>query len=314
MSVSLNPATGILTATGTPNDDRIAMSVNAGVFRVVDNGATRTFPAAAVKGVVARGGAGADSITLDPSVKVNATLYANGTATRKRDFNSDGDSLTGGSGNDRLVASGDYRAENFAGGAGNDVFDLTGAYEAWAEGGAGNDRFLNPQVETAAIGGPGTDTADFSSLTRDLVIGAWEDIEAAGYFGRFSGSDPFLSEIENYVGGSGNDVIIGTAGNNTLDGNGGHDTILGGGGNDLVKGRAGNDRLYGQAGDDVLFGGTGNDLVDGGSGRDALHGEDGNDTLFSRDSVADFLSGGFGTDKARKDSADQLVGVDGLLA
>jgi hypothetical protein len=45
MSVSLNPATGILTATGTPNDDSISMSVSGGMLRVVDNGVT-AFPAA----------------------------------------------------------------------------------------------------------------------------------------------------------------------------------------------------------------------------------------------------------------------------
>ena len=46
----------------------------------------------------------------------------------------------------------------------------------------------------------------------------------------------------------------------------------------------------------------------------ALSGGAGNDTLISRDGTSDFLSGGLGTDKAKKDSQDTTIGVEVLLA
>ena len=56
--------------------------------------------------------------------------------------------------------------------------------------------------------------------------------------------------IENYVAGSGNDVIVGNAVAN------------------YIQGRDGNDRIWGGAGDDILEGGAGADRLDGGTGMD----------------------------------------------
>jgi Ca2+-binding RTX toxin-like protein len=78
----------------------------------------------------------------------------------------------------------------------------------------------------------------------------------------------------------------------------------------ILNGGNGNDTLAGGAGDDQLHGGAGNDTLRGGLGRDALFGEDGEDTLYARDGVADFLSGGFGTDTGQKDTIDTTNGVE----
>ena len=56
--------------------------------------------------------------------------------------------------------------------------------------------------------------------------------------------------IENYVAGSGNDVIVGNAVAN------------------YIQGRDGNDRIWGGASDDILEGGAGSDRLDGGTGMD----------------------------------------------
>ena len=58
------------------------------------------------------------------------------------------------------------------------------------------------------------------------------------------------SWIENFIAGSGNDVIAGNAVANDLDGRDGADSIWGGGGDDILEGGAGADRLDGDAGMD----------------------------------------------------------------
>jgi hypothetical protein len=44
-----------------------------------------------------------------------------------------------------------------------------------------------------------------------------------------------------------------------------------------------------------------------------MFGEDGDDTLLARDGVADFLSGGFGTDTGQKDAIDTTNGVEKFI-
>lgn len=79
------------------------------------------------------------------------------------------------------------------------------------------------------------------------------------------------ANIENAMGGMGDDVIRGNALNNIL---------YGGDGNDSLYGGEGNDTLYGGAGDDYLSGGVGNDLLYGGVGNNILQGGDGNDKYY----------------------------------
>ena len=71
----------------------------------------------------------------------------------------------------------------------------------------------------------------------------------------------------------------------TIDGGTGNDTLRGANGNDTLQGAAGNDVLIGSAGDDLLLGGDGPDSLDGGAG----------------------------IDRAKKDPADSVSGVESLL-
>ena len=57
--------------------------------------------------------------------------------------------------------------------------------------------------------------------------------------------------IENFVAGSGNDIVIGNEAANLLEGRGGDDELLGIGGNDTLEGGAGADRLNGGIGEDT---------------------------------------------------------------
>ena len=65
--------------------------------------------------------------------------------------------------------------------------------------------------------------------------------------------------IENFVAGSGDDLVAGNAVANYLSGRDGDDKLWGSGGNDTLNGDGGDDKLYGGAGADTLNGGAGAD-------------------------------------------------------
>jgi Ca2+-binding RTX toxin-like protein len=146
----------------------------------------------------------------------------------------------------------------------------------------------------------GNDTLDFSGFNERTTIDLRE--------GEFS-STPRLSnniaiafgaEIENAVGGSGDDEITGNAldnvleggdGNDSIFGHYGNDTLLGGAGDDVLEGSVGNDSIEGGDGNDVISGDENNDVLLGGAGADTIYGGLGHDTLFGGDGN-DVLDGG----------------------
>ena len=73
-----------------------------------------------------------------------------------------------------------------------------------------------------------------------------------------------LLNIENLIGGSGDDRLDGNARSNRLEGGAGADTLLG---------RDEADTLIGGPGNDTLWGGNGFDLLNGGPGADAIEGD-----------------------------------------
>ena len=124
---------------------------------------------------------------------------------------------------------------------------------------------------------------------------------------------------DSLLGGDGKDTLTAGSGKDTLDGGANDDRLNGGGNNDSILGGAGNDRLYGGDGNDILIGGgnvdriyagAGNDVLVGGASNDKLFGEAGNDTL-TGNAGADLLDGGIGTDKAKSDSGDTRIGIEG---
>jgi Ca2+-binding RTX toxin-like protein len=106
------------------------------------------------------------------------------------------------------------------------------------------------------IGGPGTDTVDYNDRSANLVV----DLSgSAANDGQAGEHDTVDNDVENIVGGTGDDILIGNAAKNVIDGGGG------------------NDKIYGLDGDDSLNGNNGDDFLSGGNGADSLNGSDGTD-------------------------------------
>ncbi len=101
----------------------------------------------------------------------------------------------------------------------------------------------NTLVNFASDGG--IDTIDGSAATVNLSL-------TLLFFGFDCGAAVGCLEVENAIGGSGNDIIQGNHLNNQLTGNDGVDVIDGLVGNDKIEGGLGNDILDGGAGGDTL--------------------------------------------------------------
>ena len=138
--------------------------------------------------------------------------------------------LTGGDGDNRIVATGFSGPTSLSGGDGNDYL-----------AGGGNRDVLNGGFgDDSLIGGAGDDTL-YGSFGNDMLWGG-------------SGDD-------GLQGGSGNDFLDGQAGADTLLGDHLSDSLMGGDGDDLLLGHAGNDSLDGGSGRDTIAGGDGDDTV-----------------------------------------------------
>jgi Ca2+-binding RTX toxin-like protein len=126
-----------------------------------------------------------------------------------------------------------------------------------------------------------------------------------------SGTHSFIGiangvNIENAIGGRGDDTLTGNDLENFLVGGGGHDSIDGLIGNDTLYGATGDDTLDGYFGRDLLEGQEGHDLLRGGPGSDTLKGGSGNDTL-DGSLDTDTLSGGSGDDTYLVTSGDVII-------
>ncbi|MCC7373311.1 MAG: M10 family metallopeptidase C-terminal domain-containing protein [Verrucomicrobiales bacterium] len=267
-------------------------------------GYTQTYPG--VKSILAKGGAGNDTIDLT-GVEVPATVYGgDGDDTIKASRG--GGTYWGDNGNDSIRSEETSSAfagvnDTFHGGAGNDEL----------EGFDGADKLYGDEGDDALDGGNGNDT---------LEGGAGNDVLVGG-----DGRDTLKGE-------EGTDELGGGAGNDTLFGGDGDDRLEGDEDDDKLTGNAGNDELYGGTGNDVLVGdegsivsllqitgvsGSGNDLLSGGPGSDTLMGAGGNDDLYGGNHirrgvtsvvpVAYSLSGG--TLNVEPDGADFLDGGEG---
>ena len=160
--------------------------------------------------------------------------------------------------------TGDSLNNSLSGAAGDD----------WLVGGTGNDTL---------DGGAGTDTVDYSSRASGTNISITLNGSTAATVAVGTGESDMVMNIENVIGGAGNDTLIGSNlnVNNVFSGGAGNDSLFGGTGNDSLSGNAGNDTLTGNTGD-TLVGGDGNDsmIIDStflGSG--SINGGTGTDTV-----------------------------------
>ena len=163
-------------------------------------------------------------------------------------------------------------------------------------GDANNNRLDGRGGSDVIDGGAGVDWVEYDSA----VMGIHVDLSLGKAFDDGQGIDmaapsvaveqDTLINIENVLGGYGNDLIIG----NNLD-------------NELSGGE-GNDTLNGGVGNDVLDGGAGNDVLDGGAGMDTANWTRSSDNY-------QLTSTGTGwkvADKIGGDGTDTLVNVEKL--
>jgi Ca2+-binding RTX toxin-like protein len=221
-----------LVVTGTDVKDIIGVDIKGAFIRAgLKGGELLSFPAANITAITIDAGAGGDTLTVETTITLPATLVG-GTGKDVLLGGSGDDSLSGGGSNDKLV--GRLGADILDGGSGIDTVEYTDRVTARA----GVTASLNGTADDGA-----TDEGDF-----------------------------ILSNVENLLGGRGNDILIGNEANN------------------LIAGARGADQIFGFGGDDVLF---------------ACQ------ETFTTDGLADAIDGGDGTDTAVSDSLDVLTNVEG---
>ena len=124
----------------------------------------------------------------------------NGEAGENDDAKADVENVLGGSDGDQLVGSADDNA--LTGGAGNDS----------VQGGAGNDTLHGGTGADTLAGGAGTDTADYGARAAPLTV----TLDGGANDGETGENDNARADVENVIGGAGDDSLVGSAAANVL--------------------------------------------------------------------------------------------------
>lgn len=253
---------GVLTVRGTGKSDRIIVSQAENWpydVRVTRNGSNWGIFNGGMWGItiVVYGANGDDTIVVTDMIEIkNQRIYGDG--GNDRIIGSTGtNQFFGGSGGDRITGS--LGPDYIRGGSGADtLFGDEGDDFLYGEG--GNDKLTGGRHGDVLSGGKGVDSVDFSANSEDIVVsldGVKNDVherQSAGFPGDgtcscdtsrlydVTYSDNVLDDIENVVGGSGDDRLIGSRHINRLIGSAGNDTLDGGLGDDLLQGGSGDDQ------------------------------------------------------------------------
>ena len=200
--------------------------------------------------------------------------------------------------------------ENVVGGSGNDILSGDSLVNR-LEGGAGNDILKGGNGKDILDGGTGSDTVDYSDkiVTVTLTLSG----ESPSVVRINKSSEDTISNFENAIGGSGNDLLTGDGLVNRLEGGAGDDVLKGAGDNDVLDGGDGIDTadysdktvavsvaLAGATPVSVLVNGVAEDTI---SNVESVIGGSANDTL-TGDALANRFLGGAGNDR--------LEGGDGI--
>jgi uncharacterized delta-60 repeat protein len=276
----LTLAGGVLTFNGTDAAEAVSLRVEDRRILATVGAETRAFDVGRVVRIQLEGAGGDDTLALDASVRVPA-------------------SLNGGMGNDRLAGgSGDDMLNGFVGSTFSDGDDTL-------HGGAGDDTLDGGLGTDVVDGGAGVNTADYHAHFNRVII----DLEGGTDPGNPNGDRDIFSNITAVIGGQDNDFIAGTDADDTLIG--GADEAFHAPEADTLLGRGGNDVLRAGGGEDYVEGGAGDDHIDGGRDFDRLFGLAGNDRILStNDAVEDIVRGGDGDDSADTDTLDDVIGVE----
>ena len=108
-------------------------------------------------------------------------------------------------------------------------------------GGNGDDFLMGQLGNDTLDGGPGIDTASYEDKAQTVRV-TLAGSKGAKVFVNGVVED-LVKNIENVIGGHGNDHLTGSAGRNRLDGSDGNDVLNGAGGDDVLIGGAGQDRF-----------------------------------------------------------------------
>jgi Ca2+-binding RTX toxin-like protein len=118
-------------------------------------------------------------------------------------------------------------------------------------GGTGVDVFQFSDGATLSgtiNGGGGGDWLDYSAYTSALTV----NLATGAATGVANG----VTNIQNVIGGAGNDTLTGNSLGNVLVGGGGSNTLIGGSGRSVLIGGSGGSTVTGGASDDIVIGGT----------------------------------------------------------
>ena len=234
----------------TGGDQVTGDNLNNTFFATSDD-AQDVFDGADGTGDTANYSAYATNLTATLNGSTNATVVGSGTTAGTSDIIVNVENFTGGAGNDTIT--GDANNNILIGGLGSDT----------VVGMGGSDTFIATfdDVRDTFDGGAGAgvDTANYSAYTGALTVtlngGAASTVFGSG---SSNGSSDTIQNVENFIGGAGNDTITGdniTTNTNTLTGGLGADIINGGGGNDTII------QTLDEAAD-TIDGGNGTDTVD----------------------------------------------------
>jgi hypothetical protein len=197
---------------------------------------------------------GADSVSGSCVGTANSSLIFNGLGgdDEANAPNCSASQIDMGPGNDTATGSGTILGgdgrDTLRGRAGNDVI----------QGGAGRDLMIPGGGADSVSGGADPDTGSYEDRTgAQPVIVTLDNVANDGQPGE---GDNIGSDVENLVGGAGDDTLTGDGGPNDIDGGDGGDVINPLGGADFVDGGTGNDRINARDGaQDRIICGEGND-------------------------------------------------------
>jgi hypothetical protein len=154
----------------------------------------------------------------------------------------------------KVVAFGDAGDDSVQGGPGFDQLD----------GGTGDDTLDPYSFGDVVTGGPGFDTVRYSGHTETVIV-TLDDVANDGRratTGHIADGNNIRSDVEQVIGGSGDDELEGNAGANSLRGGDGADVLTGSGGADTFAGDAGADTINARDGvADAIDCGPGADIA-----------------------------------------------------
>jgi len=261
------------------------------------------------------GGAGADVLTGGLGINTASYTSAGGAVSVNLNtaaiVNDAGVTVAAGSGKGD-DAEGDTLSgiRNLIGSGYND-FLVANSLGSTLDGGLGNDVLVSNAGADNLVGGGGVDTANYSLSNAAVTVDLYNGTNSGGY-----AAGDTLTNVQNLVGSSSNDILTGDDNVNTINGGNGDDVIEGRGGADKLDGGAGTndtvsyenstdlvtvnlslataqvsrgdasgdtltnfENIRGSGYDDTLTGNASANKLTGGAGNDTLIGLGGADTL-----------------------------------